>query len=373
MRTINLTKDSWNDFISSQTHSQFLESWEWGEFQESAGNKIFRLGVEANGKMAAAALLIKKSLVGGFSYIYCPRGPVTGSHNINRIAYNDLLEFLLNEIKGIAKKEKCIFLRFEPEITISEDLGNQESRVEKFNPACLPDGQACAGMAIKRTIDIQPAKTLILDLSIPETDLLGEMHQKTRYNIRLAEKKGIEIKEASPERFDEFWNLMKETKDRDGFRLHGKEHYKKLISNFQPARPASFTGRQANASPISDLPKEKFYIKIYGAFFENRMIAANIVTFFGDTVTYMHGASSNGHRNLMAPYALQWQTIKLARNMNYKYYDFYGIDEAKWPGVTRFKRGFGGEEKIYPGTFDLAFDRMAYGIYGILRKIKRII
>ena len=106
---------------------------------------------------------------------------------------------------------------------------------------------------------------------------------------------------------------------------------------------------------------------------ERKIIAGNIVSFFGNTATYVHGASSNEYRNVMAPYLLQWEVIKIVQEKGYKYYDFYGIDEKKWPGVTRFKLGFSGNIVEYPGTFDLAFDNLWYNMYKVLRKIRRLV
>ena len=96
--------------------------------------------------------------------------------------------------------------------------------------------------------------------------------------------------------------------------------------------------------------------------------------------SYVHGASANEFRNVMAPYALQWEVIKLAKQKNCKYYDFNGIDEKKWPGVTRFKMGFarfesarqGGEVVEYPGTFDMVFDNLWYNVYKLIRRIRRL-
>ncbi len=112
-------------------------------------------------------------------------------------------------------------------------------------------------------------------------------------------------------------------------------------------------------------------IKLFIAEYKKKPIAANIVSFFGDTAVYMHGASGADHRNVMAPYLLQWHAIKLGKQVGCKYYDFYGIDEKKWPGVTRFKRGFGGRAVNYPGTFDLIFDSSWYNIYKMVRRVRR--
>ncbi|MFH1427555.1 MAG: peptidoglycan bridge formation glycyltransferase FemA/FemB family protein [Patescibacteria group bacterium] len=324
MQIINITnREQLDEFVGAEKHSQFLQSYEWGEFQEKVGNKIIRVGVEDNGKIIAAATLIKKTLPMGKSYFYCPRGPIGQTA---RQLDTRQLEFLFNEVEKIAKKEDAIFLRFEP-------ANNLRMKNEEFR--------------IINTIDVQPSKTLILNLEKSEDGLLKQMHQKTRYNIRLAEKKGVKIVEAQNFAiyFENFWQLMRETVVRDNFRLHGKDYYQKML--------------------------EVNFIKLYLAEFEGKVIAGSIMAFFGDTVTYLHGASSNQYRNVMAPYLLQWHGLKLAKEMGYKYYDFFGIDEKKWPGVTRFKKGFGGQEIKYPGTFDLVFENGWYRIYKVFRTLRR--
>ena len=234
------------------------------------------------------------------------------------------LELLFDEIRKIAKKENVMFMRFEPQT---------EEASSKFQ--------------ITKTLDIQPSKTTILDLSKSEDELLQAMHQKTRYNIRLAEKKSVEIRESGIDRFDEFWQLMSQTSERDAFRLHGIDYYKEMIK------------------------LDKDFIKLFFARYQDKNIATAIVSFFGDTATYLHGASSNTDRNVMAPYGLQWHCIKLAKEQGYKYYNFYGIDEKRWPGITRFKKGFNGREINYPGTFDLIFEAGWYNVYKMVRRARR--
>ncbi len=312
MQVINITdKERLNKFVGGEKQSQFLQSWQWGKFQEKVSDKIWRLGIEDKDKIVEAATIIKKQLPIGKNYFYCPRGPVGQATGL-----------LFDEIKKIAKGERVMFLRFDPVLKITD-------------------------YSVVRTIDVQPKKNLILDLSKGEEELLNNMHQKTRYNIRLAKKKGVKILKKGIDGLKKFWQLLGITSDRDKFRTHGRSYYNemlKLDSNF---------------------------ITLFLAEYKNKIIAANVVSFFGDTVTYMHGASGPEHRNVMAPYLLQWQVIKLAKNKGYKYYDFYGIDEKKWPGVTRFKKGFGGEEINYPGTFDLIFDSSWYKVYKMVRKVRR--
>jgi lipid II:glycine glycyltransferase (peptidoglycan interpeptide bridge formation enzyme) len=113
--------------------------------------------------------------------------------------------------------------------------------------------------------------------------------------------------------------------------------------------------------------------KLLVAKYNNRIIALSIICFFNNTATYLHGGSSNQNRNVMAPFLLQWQAIKKAKEQGCVYYDFYGIDEKKWPGVTRFKKGFNGQNINYIGTFDLIYSPVYYWIYKIARFIRRLI
>lgn len=323
MRIITITdKKQLNDFVGGQKQSQFLQSWQWGEFQKEVSGAIWRIGVEDGGQLAASAKLVKKQLPMGRSYFYCGRGPVIGISN-NELG---IMNKLFNAIKELAAQEDIMFLRFEPTFNF---------QLSTFN---LP---------IFKTIDVQPSKTLILDLSLPEEKLLKQMHQKTRYNIRLAERKGVKIVQAGIERFEEFWQLLVSTGDRDEFNLHGRSYYQAMLK------------------------LDSDFIKLWFAEYQGKPLAGNLVVFFGDTATYIHGGSSNENRELMAPYALQWHNIKLAKQLGYKYYDWHGADEIKWPGVTRFKLGFSGTEVNYPGTFDLVYDAGWYNIYKMVRKVRR--
>ena len=276
----------------------FLQSTEWEKFQNSIGNKTFRID---------DVLVIKKNLSLNKNYFYIPKADVD-----------------INKVAELAKKENCIFLRID---------STKELKIKNLK------------FKIQRSADVQPSQTIILDLTQTEEQLLKNMHQKTRYNIRLAEKKGVKIFESK--NAEEFWKLMKETTKRDRFRSHGKDNYAKMLS------------LTPNPSPSG---RGELEIKLYVAEYENKVLAAGIFAFFEDTVTYLHGASTHEHKNVMAPYLLHWEMIKLAKRGGYKYYDFNGIDEKKWPGVTRFKKGFNGKETNYPGTFDVVFNKSWYEI-----------
>lgn len=293
---------------------EFLQSLFWAEMLVRGGEKIEVWQVEDNNQIRASVLLIKKSLRRGLFYWYAPRGP---------IGDEEAVEFLLTELKK--SKVGGVFMRIEP--------------AEKLTAKSIL-------AKLKKSLDLQPKKTLLLDLGLSDDDLLKAMHPKTRYNIKLASKKGVRISEGGEQDFTDFWRLMSLTGERDGFRLHGEGHYRNLLS-------------------------AKKNIKLFLASYEGKIIAVGLFCFFGGRVTYLHGASDNEARNLMAPYLLQWEIIKKARAEGYKNYDFYGIDDKKWPGVTRFKNGFGGFTKEYPGTYDFVFKPVIYGLYGFLRKVKR--
>jgi lipid II:glycine glycyltransferase (peptidoglycan interpeptide bridge formation enzyme) len=343
-------KNIYNKFVSEQKHSQFLQSWEWGEFQnfnvgtgQCPVRTAVRHGIEDNNKLIFVLTLIKKNIGLGKSYYYAPR---IGIKNLNE----EQLNFLFEEIRKVAKQEGVLFLRFEPR------------HLTPQSPLLIRRGEASGNERgeVRRTLDVQPRKTLILDISKSEEELLKNFKQKTRYNIRLAGKKGVVVREMKDEKdFENWWRIMEETKDRDGFRLHSKNYYRKMLTSPQPS-PCKVEG-------------VNLVIKLILAEYEGEIIAGNIVSFFGDMATYVHGASSNKFRNVMAPYLLQWEAIKMAKKLGFKYYDFYGIDENKWPGVTRFKLGFNGEEINYPGTFDLVFNNIYYNLYKIIRKLRRLI
>ncbi|MFH1255224.1 MAG: peptidoglycan bridge formation glycyltransferase FemA/FemB family protein [bacterium] len=329
MRIINIIeKKQLNDFVGGEKRAQFLQSWQWGEFQREVSGIIWRIGVEENGKLIASAKLVKKQLPIGRSYFYCGRGPVIAENAKSET--ENILNFLFEEIKKIAEAEAVMFLRFEP--TFKFELAN--SRLEE-------------NFQIFKTIDVQPSKTLILDLTKSESEILKQMRQKTRYNIHLAEKKGVKIIEAAERDFEEFWRILSTTGDRDEFNLHGRSYYKAMLK------------------------MDSDFIKLSFARYGGNTLASSLSVFFGDTAVYIHGGSSNENRETMAPYALQWHNIMLAKKSGFKYYDFHGIDEKKWPGVTRFKIGFGGEIAEYPGTFDLVYDAGWYNIYKMVRKIRR--
>ncbi len=315
-------KKEWNDFVvAAGADGGFLQSWQWGEFQQEIGREIFRVSVgeDKTGvgeKTSAVALVIKHSLPLGQNYLYVPRGPVVSDSNFAEI---------IAEIKKLGVSNHSLFVRIDP---------------------AWKDDRGLKSYGFNFVGQVQPKKTLMLDLNWDETDLLAAMKPKTRYNIKIAQKHGIVIKEAKEEEFGLFWELMVKTCARDGIKSHPKGYYQKQLK----------------------IPGFKLVL----AWWQNKAIAGAIMSDFGNTRTYVHGASDYEFRDKMAPYLLQWEMIREAKKMGRSHYDFWGADQSnpKWAGVTRFKIGFAPQKALteYIGAYDLALRPIAYRLYKLFRK-----
>jgi len=334
-------KDTWNSFIAKNNGS-FLQSWEWGQIQKNLNKKIWRLATVSDNNIVNAILIIKQDLAFGKSYLFSPWA----------ICADNEYQLFSDKIKEIAKVENAIFFRYEP--MCESGAGDLQQLNFRF-----------VGSA-------EPKDTLLIDLSKSEEELLKEMHPKTRYNIRLAERKGVKVSMSYSTtiletQFDHFWQLLQETYNRQGIKAYNKDYYHKIL--------------------------DKNVFQLYLARYENKIIVANLMSFFGNlspweadsggrvdrsgTVTYLYGGSDRNFHQTMATSLIQWQAIKDAKAQGYKYYDFYGISGGDkkniWAGITRFKKGFGGVEKHYVGAWDLIFSKSWYGLYKISRKFKYLV
>lgn len=324
---------TWDNFIiENSSPAAFLQSWDWGSFKENA----FRYAIyNDNNELIAVAQFIKQRLPGGKFYLNCPKGPIWKLEA--GIWKLEIFNLITNEIKKIAKQEKIVFFRIAPPYD-HKNIKTKKQKNTFIKPKILTNLK-------------EPEKTLLLDLQHSEDELLKNMHHKTRYNIRLAEKKNIKIRVGNENDIDIFYDLLKETAKRDKINIFNKEYYNKLlITNYK-------------------LPTTLFIAE-----HNNKPLSAIVVIGFGDTATYLYGASSNEHRNLMPNYLIQWHAIRWAKQNKYKYYDFWGINEKKWTGVTRFKKGFVSDktskEINFIGTFDCVLNKIWYNIYRLGKIIK---
>lgn len=334
----------WDEFIQTHPLSTIHQSSAWGHFQEKIPfrGKYWILVLENNSQIVGGTMLIRHKMPKGLSWLYAARGPLLNHENTDEA--NLQMGKLLEVIRPIAKKEKSIFLRIDWPI-----LKSQELHLKKFKP---------------NRRGFQPDDTLILDLTMPENELLAQMKPKGRYNIRLAEKKGVKIHKTNLQNSQDFqkdlnayFEILKQTTSRDGFHGHQKDYYEKMLLTLSAESP----------------PKAALYMATYNG----QSLGGLIVTYFKDTATYYYGASSNENRQLMAPYLLQWKAIEDAKNQGYKYYDFFGIapEQSKnhpWQGVTDFKLKFGGQHISYQKPQEYPFKKFLYFIYCLYKKIKRL-
>jgi len=300
---------------------------EWAEFRKSAkGEQFWLVGV--------GAVLQKMPLPRGLCWLYCNRGP-----ELEHLSEKSLKFFIIETTK-IAKKENAVFLRIEPTYKKeSSECAEYEkiARKLKFRAAHASH---------------QPECTLIIDLTASEEKILADMKQKGRYNIKLSEKKGVIIKESK--NANDFYEILEETTQRDGFTPHDKNFYQVMIDALEP----------------------KGMAKLYIAEYEGKIIAGLLATFYGETATYYYGASSNEYRNVMAPYLLQWHAIREAKKKGFKHYDFLGIapegsKNHPWQGVTDFKLKFGGKIVNYVKAKEFVFKPFWYWIIRFIKMIRR--
>ncbi len=327
-------KAALDDFVSQSVGCSLLQTWQWGEFQRAAGFKIWRLGVENNGKLVGAATILKYDMPRGKWYLYSPRFLLT---NV------EVAEIFFKEIKKIAEKEKCIFLRIDP--LISEGELNLKKNFEKI----------CEEFsAVKAPKEIQPKNTIIVDLKKDEEEILKRMKSKTRYNIRLSKRKGVSIRQSVEQKdVEAFYKIAKETSSRDKFFVHEKKYYGALVQVLSSGD----------------------FAKLFIAEYEGKIFAVNINSFYKDTAVYLHGASSNEHRNLMAPHLLQWEAMLEAKRRGIAHYDLGGVapknsPKHSWTGITKFKEGFGGKRIDYVGAWDIVYNKFWYNVIKAVLKFK---
>jgi lipid II:glycine glycyltransferase (peptidoglycan interpeptide bridge formation enzyme) len=284
-----------------------LQSWAWGRFAESQSQKILRFSGEN-----FICLGIETELSLGKRYLYCPRGPLGNFAEA------------LTDLNKLADNRNLVFARVEP--------------LQKVN---LP----------KAVKDIQPVNEWMLDLTKTEEELLIGMKPKTRYNINLASRKGVTVREGEKKDLLTLWQLLLESANRNNIRLHPQNYYWQMWDYLAPD-----------------------YLKILIAEYQGKPLAGMILTLFGDTATYLHGGTSAKMKEAMAPYVLHWEAIRLARQLGLKNYNFGGVapegeERHAWAGISRFKKGFGGFEVKYPGSFDLIFSPIWYNVYKNARKL----
>jgi lipid II:glycine glycyltransferase (peptidoglycan interpeptide bridge formation enzyme) len=334
--------------------NNFLQSDIWRKFQEAVGHKTFVIKTD---DFYAGIIEHQLPVVG--KYLYTPRGPLMGISNFkfqisNEIqSSNDKIKKGIQCLIELAKKNSAGWIRIDPE---NEEALNLIRKSTKFKINKAPH-------------DMQPRELFVMGITKSEEELLTGMKSKTRYNIKLATRnlKLTTCLTRQKKDIEKFLRLIQVTEKRKGIRFHPGSYYRKMIET---------------------IPED--ILRLYVAEYENKVIAVNLVIFYGDTATYLHGATDDEYRNVMAPYLLQWQAILGAKKLGYNFYDFGGIktedqgskfnppaggqNSGGWSGITKFKLGFAPntEPVIFPGSYDIIIERKKYYLYRVIQKIKNV-
>lgn len=320
------TGETWDRFVAAVPHAPFLQSWAWAEFQAAVGRPVFRWLVRDRARAVSALQGFVHRYPFGFASLYVPHGPVSDG-SVASAAW----DLHLKGLQAEAMTRQALFVRLEPLMP-------------------LPDGV----MPVRQVPSVQPPATLWIDLHQTEPALLNAMHQKTRYNIKLAEKRGVTVESGGREFLPDFAAVLRQTERRQGVRFFRSGYFRILWS----------------------VPALAGLTRIYRARLQGETLAALLVIRYGDTATYLHGGSSDRGREHMAPYALQWAAIRQAKADGAAWYDWRGVaprdadPHHPWAGFSRFKRGFGGVDVAYPGTYDWVRRPFFYFLYRLAQRMK---
>lgn len=296
------------DFIKSKkdwedflmlNNGSFLQSTIWCQFKKEYQN-TYQLEARQENTVVGLCQFFKEKTPFG-NYFYVPHGPIGKNQEV--------INNLLNELFKIAERENIFFIRIEPLTNITIGI-NSFSR-------------------------IQPQKTLVLDINKNNEDILRSFSSGTRRNINIAIKNNVIIKEEN--NTDLFYHLLLKTLNRKKFKSYNKIYFENLIKN----TPA----------------------KISCAYYKNEVIASNIILYYNKTAYCLHSATDHKNRKLKGSNLLRYKSIINARDAGLIKFDNWGIDEVRYPGVTKFKKGFGGKEFVYPEGKDIVLKKITYNLY----------
>ena len=308
-----------NQYNKLVTH--VIQSWEWGMFREQLGTTLLRYDIFKNNKLTTAFQITLHPIPFTSQFVgYLPKGPLPNKE-------------MAQALTKIAAEYHCAFIKVEPNIPAS-------TSIYSVYPSFLPSPKP-----------LFTRFNFVLDLSPTEEQLLKNMHPKTRYNIRLAEKKGVTVKEYTDEKgFNEFLKLHLETTERQKFHSHNQTYHKTAWQTLQNAGIA----------------------RVLIAYYKRKPLSAWMLYTFKDTLYYPYGGSSVEYKDVMANNLIAWEAIKVGKRLKLKKFDMWGAlgpeapSNDPWQGFHRFKQGYGGELVKYIGTYDLVFNDPLYWAFNII-------
>ncbi|MCA9392150.1 peptidoglycan bridge formation glycyltransferase FemA/FemB family protein [candidate division WWE3 bacterium] len=327
-----IDKQEWTDFVAPFPLNSMLQSWNWGEFAKLQGRKVFRLGLYESDKLVGASLFTKVTSKRG-DYLESHGGPMLDYDNVDyfRLLHDYLIE--------LSKKEKVHFFRIRPPRFNSEEFIQRFTKMGYF----------------KAPMYFQAEHTMHLNLEPSEDELLKGMKKNTRYYVRKGEQGGVSIRFSKDRAdIDLLFDLYEKTVERHDFVPYNKEYFLHEFDTFI----------------VDNL------VELVFAEYNGETIGGAMIIRFGTTGYYHHSGSVRLDPDVYANYLLQWEVIKRLKQQGMKMYDFFGIapnDDPNHPraGLTKFKRGFGGERVRLMHTLDFPINHLRYWPLYVFVKYER--
>lgn len=341
-RQIINSQTEWDNALLTLPNAHALQSWAWGDFKSRWGWTAHRLlWLETGAPVAAAQILHRPIPHIPWSFLYVPKGPAFDYANTG------LTKNMLADLETYARQSRALFIKIDPDVIRrwGEPARNQLD---------LAEGTAMVDLLTRRGWRFSPEQiqfrnTVMLDLTPSTDDLLARMKSKWRYNIRLAQRKGVEIRRGTTGDIPVFYQMYAHTAARDGFLIRPQAYYADVWQQFMAADQAEMLLAEV----------------------KNQTIAGLILFFWGNTAWYLYGASTGQHRKLMPNHLLQWSAMRRAKERGCTCYDMWGApdvfdeSDSMW-GVYRFKQGFGGQAVQGLGAYDYPTNRLLYGAFTIV-------
>lgn len=325
-------------FMTEHKNGNFLQASVWADVKKEWDSRRI-ISRNENGEVRAAMLLLlRKVPYLPYHYLYAPRGPVCNSDE------KEGIKDLLLAVKQVAKEKKGYIFKADPSFEADDEQFKQTA--EYCGLELLPAGKNFDG--------VQPNFVFRLNIeNVDEQQLFDSFHSKTRYNIRLASRKGVTVRIGTKEDLPKFHEIMKITGERDNFGIRPLWYFERMYDMMSPEN-----------------------LRLYVAEIDGEMVSGTIAIYYGDKVWYLYGASDNEHRNCMPNYLLQWEMIKWALELKCRIYDFRGVSGDLSPenplyGLYRFKKGFNGDLIEFFGEAQIVYKPFIKKIIDIGQKILR--
>jgi len=340
----HLDPNNWNSLISQLPNPHLLQTREWAEAKKHFGWEAhYKTWQDADGNLAAAAQMLQRRIripATGRSLcmLYVPKGPL-----LRDWSDSEFRSRVLNDLADFARGEGAIFIKIDPDVNLG--IGLPDQKQDDAAGISFVDELKRAGWRFSHE-QVQMRNTMLIDLRKSEEELLTAMKQKTRYNLRLAERKGVKIRHGGPQGFATLYRMYAETSVRDGFVIRSEEYYRAVWERFFAAGMLTPLIAEVDGEPVAGL----------------------MLFTFGKQSWYLYGMSRDKAREWMPNYLLQWEAMKTSRAAGCETYDLWGAPDEfnehdpMW-GVYRFKVGLGAYEARRIGAWDLPIKPLTYLLY----------